>query len=74
MRRFCIRLGGEAVRIGQALGYQLESIGKLDPEQLALASEGNADALEQIEALMIAGSNCGARSDLQRPSMGQDML
>jgi 2-dehydropantoate 2-reductase len=74
VRRFCIRLGGEAVRVGQALGYQLEGIGKLDPEKLALASEGHAGALEEIEALMIAGSNSGARSDLQRPSMGQDML
>ncbi len=74
VRRFCIRLGGEAVRIGQALGYQLEHIGKLDPEKLAQAMEGRADALAEIEALMIAGSNSGARSNLQRPSMGQDML
>ena len=74
IRRFCIRLGGEAVRVGQALGYQLEGIGKLDPEKLALASEGNAAAMAEIEALMVAGSNSGARSDLQRPSMGQDML
>ena len=74
LRRFCIRLGGEAVRIGQALGYQLENIGKLEPEKLALASEGHAGALAEIEALMMAGSNSGARSDLQRPSMGQDML
>lgn len=74
IRRFCIRLGGEAVRVGQALGYQLEGIGKLDPEKLALASEGNAAAMAEIEAMMIAGSNSGVRSDLQRPSMGQDML
>ncbi len=74
VRRFCIRLGGEAVRVGQALGYQLEGIGKLDAEKLALASEGDAAAMAEIEAMMIAGSNSGARSDLQRPSMGQDML
>ncbi len=73
-RRFAIRLGSEAVRVGQALGYQLEGIGKLDPEKLALAGEGNAAALEEIEAMLIAGTNSGARSDLQRPSMGQDML
>ncbi len=73
-RRFAIRLGAEAVRVGQALGYQLEGIGKLDPEKLAQANEGNQAALEEIEALMIAGTNSGARSDLQRPSMGQDML
>ncbi|OJY63454.1 MAG: hypothetical protein BGP12_10475 [Rhodospirillales bacterium 70-18] len=74
IRRFSIRLGGEAVRIGQALGYQLEHIGKLDPEKLALASEGQAEALAEVEAVMLAGSNAAARSDLQRPSMGQDML
>jgi 2-dehydropantoate 2-reductase len=74
IRRFSIRLGGEAVRIGQALGYQLEKIGKLEPEKLALASEGNRQALEEVEAVMLGGTNAAARSDLQRPSMGQDML
>ncbi len=74
LRRFSIRLGGEAVRIGQALGYQLENIGKLPPEKLALASEGDAGALAEVEALMLAGTNAAARSNLQRPSMGQDML
>ena len=74
IRRFSIQLGGEAVRIGQALGYQLEHIGKLDPEKLALASEGDAASLAEVEAVMLAGSNAAARSDLQRPSMGQDML
>ncbi|MCW3475628.1 ketopantoate reductase family protein [Limobrevibacterium gyesilva] len=74
IRRFCIRLGGEAVRIGQALGYELEHIGKLDPERLARASEGDAKALEEVEAIMLAGTNSGVRSELQRPSMGQDML
>ncbi len=74
IRRFSIRLGGEAVRVGQALGYQLEKIGKLEPEKLALASEGNKAALEEVEAIMLAGTNAAARSDLQRPSMAQDML
>ena len=73
IRRFCIRLGGEAVRVGQALGYELEHIGKLDPERLALASEGNRRAMDEIEAVLVSGSNTAARSDLQRPSMGQDM-
>jgi 2-dehydropantoate 2-reductase len=74
VRRFCIRLGGEAVRVGQALGYQLEHIGKLEPELLARAMEGDAASLDECEAIMIAGSNSGTRSELQRPSMGQDML
>ncbi len=74
IRRFSIRLGGEAVRIGQALGYQLEKIGKLEPEKLALAGEGDAQALAEVEAIMLGGTNAAARSDLQRPSMAQDML
>ena len=73
-RRFGIALGGQAVRVGQAMGYQLEKIGKLDPEKLALASEGHPQALAEVEAILLAGTNAAARSNLQRPSMGQDML
>jgi len=73
IRRVCIRLGGESVRVGQALGYKLGKVGALDPEKLALASEGNKAALEEIETLLLAGTSAAARSDLQRPSMAQDM-
>ena len=34
IRRFAIKLGGEAVRVGQALGYHIEKIGKMEPETL----------------------------------------
>ncbi|MBV9736233.1 MAG: 2-dehydropantoate 2-reductase [Acidisphaera sp.] len=74
IRRFAIRLGGEAVRVGQALGYDLEPIGTLDPERLGRAAEGDRRALAEVDAALLAGSNAGGRSDLQRPSMGQDML
>jgi 2-dehydropantoate 2-reductase len=73
LRRFSIRLGGEAVRVGQALGYQLVNLGKLAPERLALASEGNRDALVEIENLMIARENANPRGGMQRPSTAQDM-
>ncbi|HEY7576012.1 MAG TPA: 2-dehydropantoate 2-reductase [Acetobacteraceae bacterium] len=73
IRRVCIRLGGEAVRVGQALGFRLGKIGALDPEKLARSAEGDRTALAEIEALMLAGTNAAARSDLQRPSMAQDM-
>jgi 2-dehydropantoate 2-reductase len=73
VRRFSIRLGGEAIRIGQALGYDLEPIAKIDPERLARAAEGDAQALEEVEAILLAGSNAVERNDLQRPSMAQDM-
>jgi hypothetical protein len=39
-----------------------------------LAGEGDGAALEEAEAVLLATTNSGARSDLQRPSMGQDML
>jgi len=74
IRRFGIRLGGEAVRIGQALGYPLEDIFRLDAEELARASEGDRASLEKIEASLIAGANASNRSELQRPSMAQDVL
>jgi 2-dehydropantoate 2-reductase len=73
IRRFSIRLGGEAVRIGQALGYDIEKIGQFDPERLALAAEGDRTASEEVEAVLAAGSNSAGRNDLQRPSMGQDV-
>jgi 2-dehydropantoate 2-reductase len=74
IRRFSIRIGSEGVRIGQALGYSLERIQNIEPERLALAGEGDGAALEEAEAVLLATTNSGARSDLQRPSMGQDML
>ena len=72
-RRFSIRLGGEAVRIGQQLGYDLEPIAKIQPERLARAAEGDAVAMEEVEAVLLAGSNTVERSDFQRPSMAQDI-
>ncbi len=74
IRRFSIRLGGEAVRVGQALGYQIEKISKFDPERLALAAEDDKAALDEIEKLMQPGSNVNPRADIQRPSMAQDII
>ena len=73
IRRFSIRLGGEGVRIGPALGFELEKIGNLDPDRLALAGEGDPAALAEVEAAMTAGSNRDGGA-LSRPSMGQDMM
>jgi 2-dehydropantoate 2-reductase len=74
IRRFSLRVGGEAVRIGQALGYALEPVIGIEPEVLARAGEGDPAALDAAEGGLLALLNTGARSDLQRPSMGQDML
>lgn len=72
IRRFAIQLGGEAVRIGRALGYAIETIGNLDPNRLEAAASGDATALGEVNAVILAGTNT-RRSPDQRPSMGQDM-
>ena len=73
IRRFAIQLGGEAVRIGRALGYAIETIGNLDPVRLEAAAGGDGVALAEIDAVILAGTNARRRSADQRPSMGQDM-
>ncbi len=74
IRRFQIRLAGEAIRVGQALGFQLEKIRGIDPERFALAAEGDAAALREVEALLIPKEGANPRGNIQRPSMAQDML
>lgn len=66
-----IRLGSQAVRVGQALGFQLERMLGMEPETLALAGEGNKDALTEIVNILEEGAK--KRSDEQRPSMAQDI-
>src|SRR5262249_28067196 len=61
IRHFTIRIGGEAVRIGQALGYELEKVGKLDPAKLVLAGDGDAASLEEVDAILIEESAGGGR-------------
>src|SRR5882724_180179 len=60
IRRFQIKLAGEGVRVGQALGYQLEKIRGIEPEKLALASEGDLEALAAVEGVLIP--KAGAKS------------
>ena len=71
IRRFQARLGSEAIRIGQALGYALEEINHLDPEIIAKAGEGDAKAMAAYEERRF--KDAGRTSAEQRPSMGQDM-
>jgi 2-dehydropantoate 2-reductase len=74
IRRVQIALAGEGIRVGQALGYQLEKIRGADPEQIARANEGDASALAQVEALIVPKAGSNPRADIQRPSMAQDIL
>ena len=70
-RWLSIRLGSQAVRVGQALGFQLEKMLGMEPDMLGLAGEGNKDALAGIVDKLVEGA--GRRSDEQRPSMAQDI-
>jgi 2-dehydropantoate 2-reductase len=71
IRRFAARIGGEAIRVGQAHGYELEDILHLAPETIARAGEGDDAAIRAYDAQRFADGKKTA-SD-QRPSMGQDM-
>jgi 2-dehydropantoate 2-reductase len=71
-RRLSIRLGGEAIRVGKALGYELESIRGMPPDKWVAASEGDTAALEEIEGVMLAGTK--RMTEAGRPSTGQDIL
>lgn len=66
-----IRLGSEAVRVGQALGFRLERMLGMEPEVLARAGEGHRDALAEITGVLLEGAR--QRADDQRPSMAQDI-
>ncbi|MEM9682449.1 MAG: 2-dehydropantoate 2-reductase [Pseudomonadota bacterium] len=70
-RDISLRLGAEAVRVGQALGYRLEKIAGIDADLLVAAVDGDATARAEVDALVDAQN--AVRSDDQRPSMGQDM-
>jgi 2-dehydropantoate 2-reductase len=72
-RRFAIKVGGEGVRVANALGIKLVGLGGMVPERLALASEGDAAAMAEVEAIMIARTASNPRAGIQRPSMAQDM-
>ena len=71
IRRFSTRLGSEAIRVGQALGYELEEILHLDPEIIARAGEGDEAAMQTADAQRF--KDAARTASGQRPSMGQDM-
>ena len=71
IRRFSTRLGSEAIRVGQAHGYQLEEILHLAPETIARAGEGDETAMRACDEQRF--KDAGRTSAEQRPSMGQDM-
>jgi 2-dehydropantoate 2-reductase len=71
-RRLSIRLAGEAIRVGQALGFELESIQGIPAEKWVAAAAGDPAALEEVEGAMLAGLK--RRTEEGRPSTAQDIL
>jgi 2-dehydropantoate 2-reductase len=73
LRKFGARLGSEAIRVGQALGYELEEVHHIDPEIIAKAGEGDPAATKEYDAHRLAEVSKSGGGE-HRPSMGQDMV
>ena len=71
-RQLSIQLAGEAIAVGQAHGFNLESIRGVEPEVMRAAAQGDRQAYEQVEATMLKG--LARMTDEGRPSTGQDIL
>ncbi|HEY5899389.1 MAG TPA: 2-dehydropantoate 2-reductase [Burkholderiales bacterium] len=74
IRRFSLAVAAEGIRVGQALGYQLEKIRGIEPAVLARAGEGDAESVNKVEAILVPKTDANPRGDIQRPSMAQDIL
>jgi 2-dehydropantoate 2-reductase len=73
IRHFSNRLGSEAIRVGQALGYTFDEVSHMDPELIARSGEGDAAAQKEIDDHRLAEANRPGGGE-HRPSMGQDMV
>jgi 2-dehydropantoate 2-reductase len=73
IRHFSNRLGSEAIRVGQALGYTFDEVSHMDPETLARAGEGDPAAQREIDEHRLAEANRSGGGE-HRPSTGQDMV
>src|SRR5580693_6221588 len=73
IRHFSNRLGSEAIRVGQALGYTFDEVSHMDPEMIARSGEGDAEAQRVIDEHRLAEANRPGGGE-HRPSMGQDMV
>ena len=73
IRHFSNRLGSEAIRVGQALGYTFDEVSHMDPETIARSGEGDPEAQRVIDEHRLAEANRPGGGE-HRPSMGQDMV
>jgi 2-dehydropantoate 2-reductase len=72
VRQLSIQLAGEAVAVGNALGFGLEWIRGVEPDLWKAAADGDQRAYESVEAAMLKGA--ARLTDEGRPSTGQDIL
>src|SRR3954454_17175343 len=72
--KFQIKLAAEGIRVGRALGYQLEKVRGIEPDVLVRADDGDKAANDQVESVMIPKGPGNPRDSIQRPSMAQDIL
>jgi 2-dehydropantoate 2-reductase len=70
-RRVSIQLGCETIKVGKALGYDIETIRGMDVDKLLSAGEGETDALREIETIIIESAK--HRTEAGRPSTAQDI-
>jgi 2-dehydropantoate 2-reductase len=71
-----IRLGAEGVRVGQALGFSLERVGRIEPDVLGRALD-DPDAARAVDKILReeagTGAGGGGGKSGHRPSLGQDI-
>ena len=71
-RRLAIRLAGEAVRVGAALGYELEKVSGRPAEKWVAAADGDADSLAELEEVLMKSTK--RMTEKGRPSTAQDII
>lgn len=71
VRRISIKLGGEAIRVGSALGFDIGPIRKKSPMTWLAASDGDKAALAEIE--QVIQDEVPKMTDAARPSTAQDI-
>lgn len=70
-RRLSIKLGGEAIRVGMALGFDIGPIRKTPVDVWLAASDGDRASLEKIEEVILG--EVAKMTDAGRPSTAQDV-
>jgi len=70
-RKLSIKIGCETIRVGQALGYEIEVVRGMDLETLLAAGRDESRALKEVHRVMLEGVK--HRTAAGRPSTAQDI-